>query len=183
MPCTPPSCSEGYFCHVAGSVRARYETHYSLLVSALIRIHSLCVASPGFHISIHASRCLPLLRCCDVSQSMSPTICTIQPQYLHSSAGSRTCSIVVMCFSSLCTGRSSSEWHDDVKKSAAPWPAVSVYQYVSDAATAICLGKAIVFVLPLPHLASFPAFCVSLSALTTSAFPSYHRITITAWLQ
>lgn len=104
--------------------RARYETHYSLMVSALIRIHSLCVASPGFHISIHASRRLPLLRCCDVSQSVSPTICTIQPQHLYSSAGSRTCSIVELCFSSLCTVRSSSECHDDVKKSATPWLAV-----------------------------------------------------------
>jgi hypothetical protein len=139
---------------------------------------ALASISPSTHLVVCHFSGAAMFRgvCSPQSVRFSPNIC-ILPRDLGPSRLSHCCA------SPRSYGRSSSKCHDDVKKSAAPWPAVSVYQYVSDAATAICLGKAIVFVLPLPHLASFPAFCVSLSALTTSAFPSYHRITITAWLQ
>lgn len=116
--------SEGCFCHVAEVVGAQCKTRYALLVSALIRIAlSVWPALASISPSTPSHR-LPLLRCSDVSKNRPPTICTIQPQRLPSSAASRTFSICTLCFSSLCTGRSRSDCHDDARKSATPWLAV-----------------------------------------------------------
>ena len=181
--CLAYQCSGGYVCHVAEVVGARCETRYAFLVSALIRIAlSVWPALASISPSTPSHR-LPLLRCSDVSKNRPPQSVRSSPnncllprrlglsRYAHCAfpravLADRVASAMTMRRSRLPLGL--------------PYP---TFQYVSNAVTSISLGKAIVLVLPLPHLASFSASCVSLPPLRTSAFHSFHQSTITIWLQ
>lgn len=119
-------CSEEDVSHVAEVLLgARSESHYSLLVSALIRMRRLCVASAEFHICTYCSRPRHLVVC---DFSGAAMLCRVSPHSLTDLTptfaffrGTGTRAICTLCFSSPCTGSSNSQRHDGANRSAVPW--------------------------------------------------------------